>query len=147
MTGTDQKQAPAQARRRSRARRSERGGQISVFVLLFVGVLIILIGFVVDSSGQVTAAQDAENAAATAARFGSEAAATQELAGNTDIGPVAGTAARGYLNAAGVSGDVHVADGQVVVDTTITRSTKLLAIIGIATVTGHGHATSDLKNR
>ena len=146
-TGSPGRRAGSRGRRQRSRRRDERGGgQVSVLVVLFVPILIVVIGLVADGGQRVAAAQDAENAAATAARFGSEAAATQQLAGSDNTGPVAARAARTYLNEAGVPGSVSVSDGQVVVATRVDLPTRFLGVIGIDTVHGTGRASSELRN-
>ena len=121
-------------------------GSVSIVLATASLVMIILVGLVVDLSGQVHAQQRARDIAAQAARVGGQ----QILAGpairgqgvQVDTG-AAKAAARSYLAASGVSGSVTIEGGHtLLVATTDTYQTAFLGIIGLnrMTVTGHGSA-------
>ncbi|AMS04108.1 pilus assembly protein TadE [Acidipropionibacterium acidipropionici] len=123
---------------------SERGGgSMSVWVLILIPVLLLVIGLVVDGGRQTAAGAEAQAAAVAAARAGSDAAATDLLAGADPAGTAA-AAARDYLSAAGVHGSVSATGGTIRVTTTQSRPTLFLSAIGIGQVSGTGQATAQL---
>ena len=123
--------------------RDERG-EASLFVLLLIPAMIVMIGLVVDGGQKTHADQTAQTAAVAAARAATDAAATDQLAGQTGTTDAV-RAARSYLNQAGVTGSVQAtAGGRVSITTSQTAQTRFLSLIGITNVTGHGHAESTL---
>ncbi len=121
-------------------------GSVSIWLATTSVVMIVLVGLAVDLGGQVHTQQRARDVAAQAARVGGQ----QFLAGpairgqgaQVDIG-AAKSAARDYLEAAGVSGSATIQGGHtLVVTTTDTYQTTFLGIIGLNRLTVTGHASA-----
>ncbi len=130
-----------------RARSDERGASLSAFVVVIVAALILVAGLVVDGGQQTAATRRAGAVAAGAARAGADAAAASVIAGRPLDVALATRAATTYLAASPrVHGNVVVRDGGITVTTTTTAPTVFLSVIGIDTVTGHGHATQILRS-
>lgn len=123
----------------------ERGAGVTLVAVIMAPALLLCVGLVVDGGGKVQAARDAQGSAGEAARAAENAAASGTLTGD-DAGPAAYQAARAYLNAAGVSGSVHVAGNQVVVDTTAVYQPVFLSMIGVPPMTAHGEATAKIAS-
>jgi hypothetical protein len=118
----------------------ERGQSISVFVLVVTMAMFVTAGLVIDGGQKATVTSRAEAAAAGAARAAGNAAATGAVVGTPDTS-AAVRAARGYLaGVAGVTGNVSLSDGQVVVTTRSVAQTIFLSVIGLGSVTGTGRA-------
>lgn len=132
--------------KRLRERLNDDTGSISVWVLLTAGVLMLLIGLVVDSAGKYQADELAQQVAAGAART-----AVNSIGGSTVLNGSIGlnereatAVAEDYLAAAGVIGSVSI-NGQVVsVDVEIPYTTLFVSLIGINTLTGTGSASAQL---
>ncbi|WP_370942013.1 pilus assembly protein TadG-related protein [Amycolatopsis sp. cg5] len=126
--------------------RDERGSA-SVWLVGLSVVLAIAIGGAVDGSRKAQAHSHATAVAEEAARAAAQALRAHALATgvDADLNPdLAAAEGRRYLAATGASGTVSVEGGRVSVDTTVTRSTIFLGMIGIAEFTVHGHGTADL---
>ena len=122
-------------------------GSVSLLLVVMVVALFLCVGLVVDGGSKLRAVQEATAAAGEAARSATQQvdAGRLQLAGQAQVNPVAARhAARETLAAAGVTGAVTVADGQVHVDASVTRPTVFLGLVGLTQVTGHGSATADL---
>lgn len=122
-------------------------GAITVFVVVIAASLLLGFGLVVDGGVKLAAVERADSIAEQAARAGAQAidASTLRATGQARIDPVAAAnAARSYLASIGVQGQVVVDPSAVIVDVTIRRSTKVLGLIGINSVVGHGHAQARL---
>ncbi|MBD3784481.1 MAG: pilus assembly protein [Micrococcales bacterium] len=127
------------------ARRPEEGS-VSIWLVTTGFAMIVLVGLAVDLGGQVHAQQHARAVAAQAARAGGQQldapAAVRGDAVRTDT-QLAARAARTYLTAAGVTGNVTVTGGTTVtVDVTDTYRTTFLGVIGLSTLTVSGHGTA-----
>lgn len=122
----------------------ERGASTTVWFALVVVAMFAVVGLVVDGGAKSVADRRAETAAQAAARAGSDAAAAGALSGQAD-GYAAQAAARAYLDAAGIAGDVTVADSRVRVTTSVDVPTTFLGILGIGSVHGAGSAEADLR--
>lgn len=126
--------------------RDERGSA-SVLILGVSIALIIAIGFAVDGTRKGQAYSDATAIAEEAARTGGQALRAHALAAGTDAAVVpelAAAEARAYLTSADATGTVAVQGTRIVVDTTITKPTLFLGILGIPQITAHGHGTAVL---
>jgi Flp pilus assembly protein TadG len=110
------------------ARRRDDRGSVAVlfcFIVLIVGVLVTAL---VDAGTAIQAANRADTYSAEAARAASIAIGPVPTGGSTDA-QLAATAARSYLDQAGVTGTVTVTGpGIVAVSVTVTDSTPLLGI-------------------
>lgn len=121
----------------------ERGAGVTLVAAIMAPALLLCVGLVVDGGGKVQAARDAQGSAGEAARAAENAAASGALTGD-DAVPAAYQAARAYLNAAGVSGSVHVAGNQVVVDTTAVYQPVFLSMVGVPPMIARGEATAKI---
>lgn len=125
--------------------RDDRGQSVSVFVMLASVALVIVIGLVVDGGQKVAATRSCESAAAAAARAATDASASDRVSGS------AGVSAALLAANASLAGDPEVVghavvlpDGRVRVETSATKPTAFLSIVGIDSVTAHGAAEADL---
>lgn len=122
----------------------QRGMSLSPFVAVVVPALLVMIGLVVDGGAQATAARQAERVAGAAARAATDSAAGVRLAGRPNLERAA-AAARATISAEpGVSGEVQVRSGRVVVKTVVVTQTLLLNLIGIAQLSASGSAEAEL---
>jgi Flp pilus assembly protein TadG len=134
--------------RRMRGDDSERGA-LSLMIVVLVIVLILLVGFVVDGSGQLTADENAQALAQEAARAGATSvdASTAYRNGSFVVDPeLAATAAASYLADAG-QGNYRVyvvSNSEIRVRVTVTEPTKFLSMIGIPNIRSTGWATASL---
>jgi hypothetical protein len=127
----------------NRTARGRDEGSLTVFVAVIVAGLLIAFGLVVDGGQQLAATERADSVAQQAARAGAQALNAQALraTGVARLDPSAAIAAAdAYLTAAGVAGTAHADTSTVTVDVTIHRATDVLSVIGIHTLTAHGHA-------
>lgn len=118
-------------------------GSLTVFVAVIVAGLLVAFGLVVDGGQQLAATERADSIAQQAARAGAQALDAQALraTGVAQLDPSAAVAAAdAYLRAAGIVGSAHADASGVTVDVLIHRATDVLGVIGIHTVTAHGHA-------
>ncbi|MFP5376434.1 MAG: pilus assembly protein TadG-related protein [Acidimicrobiia bacterium] len=123
---------------------SERG-QITLFVALVAGALLVLAGLVVDGGEVLAARRRAFDDAQEAARAGAQALAPSPYRGGDAVvldPEAAAAAAHGYLAAAGHPGAVVVEGDQVAVEVSFDQPLSLLRLVGIdhVTVSGHGRA-------
>lgn len=123
-------------------------GSVTIWLATATFAMIILVGLVVDLSGQVHAQQHARDVAAQAARAGGQQLqAPTAVRGDAAVAnPTnAAAAATAFLTAAGVSGHAWVQGGNtVIVTTTGSYPTKFLSIIGIDQLPVTGQAESRL---
>ena len=120
-------------------------GSVTLFLVISVVGLLALVGLVVDGGAKVRAVQRADTLAAEAGRAGGQAinvpAAITGDAPTVDA-RAAVAAAQDYLIRNGVNGTVNVTDAgrTLIVTVTSTTETIFLGIIGINSMTVHGHA-------
>lgn len=123
-------------------------GSVTIWLALASMVMILLVGLAVDFTGQVQAQQRARDLAAQAARIGGQQiTAADAMAGQVRANPAAAVhAAKTYLKAADVTGDVAVRDAgtRLIVNTTAYYDTKFLGIIGLSRLRVTGHAEARL---
>jgi len=125
-----------------RALRTDDRGSVAVFTAVIGVVLLVIIGLVVDGGGQIRNLQRADTAAQEAGRAGGQAVNPAALArgdgGRVDPAAAA-TAARSYLQAAGVQGTVTVAGPTTLqITTTTSYNTLFLGLIGIGSLPASG---------
>ncbi|UUV29920.1 pilus assembly protein TadG-related protein [Amycolatopsis roodepoortensis] len=126
--------------------RGERGS-VSVWLVGLSIALIIAVGWAVDGSRKAQAHSEATSVAEEAARAAGQALRVQALATGqvADVNPQQAVAeAERYLAATGTAGTVAVQGNRIVVDTTITRTTIFLSIIGVSEFSVRGHGAADL---
>lgn len=124
---------------------AQRGDSAVTFVLL-VPVLILVVGLVVDTAGQIQASEQATSVAQGAARAGANGGADLELpaSGAVQISPgQAANSAREYLAAAGLQGSVAINGRTITVTTEKDYRTKFLSMF-VSTLTGTGTASAQL---
>lgn len=115
---------------------------ITAFVAVLAVALVALIGLVVDGGAALAATRSATDVAEQAARAGAGALDVGALhAGQVLVDPgAAEQAARSYLAAAGMPGNVTVSHNRVTVAISFEEPTTLLGIIGISHI--HVSATA-----
>lgn len=124
-------------------------GSVTLFVSITVAGLLVLVGLVVDGGGKVRAAQHASRVAAEAGRAAGQQidvrAAIEGRPLRVDV-PAAVEAARRYLRAAQVSGQVIVSSDRrrITVEVTTSERTVFLGLVGISELTAHGSADVEL---
>ncbi len=130
--------------RSARGHQDDRGA-ITLFVVVFSLALLAAVGLVVDGGGKVRALQRADEAAREAARAGSQMLDVPSAVrgDGVRIDPAgAARAARAYLDAAGVDGNVTVAGNAVRVSTSITYEPVFLSFAGVGPMTVTGTASA-----
>ena len=122
-------------------------GSVTLFMVTATLALMLAVGLVVDGGHKIQALQRADAAAEEAARAAGQviqpALSVRGKAPRADTARAA-TAARAYLQAAGVAGTVDVRGDVIDVTTTTTQPTVFLAAIGIGTVAATGTAQARL---
>jgi len=120
---------------------------VTLFFAITVIGLLVLIGLVVDGGAKIRAIQHADSLAADAARVaGQQINAPAAITGadpRVDA-RAAVAAAQRYLSAHGVTGTVTASGPTVTVEVTSNTPTIFLGLIGITTLTVHGHANATL---
>jgi hypothetical protein len=120
-------------------------GSASVLILGMSVALIIGIGFAVDGTRKGQAYSEATAIAEEAARAGGQALRVHALAAGqaADVtSELAVAEARRYITAAGATGMAAAQGTRIVVDTTISKPTIFLGILGIVEVAAHGHGSA-----
>jgi Flp pilus assembly protein TadG len=130
------------------AQERDRGSVTIYFAVAVVG-LFVLLGLVVDGGTKVRAVQRADTLAAEAARAGGQAInLPPAIAGQRPTADprAAVAAARTYLAGNGVTGTVTVTPDRRRLDVTVTTHTPtvFLGLVGVSTLTAHGHASAQL---
>ncbi|MHB1800175.1 MAG: TadE/TadG family type IV pilus assembly protein [Actinomycetes bacterium] len=124
-------------------------GSLTVFTAVLALALLVMAGLVIDGTGKLRAARQADAVAEEAARAGADtlnAAALRAGAPVTVDAQAAIAAAHAYLDAAGVQGTVTAAGPtRITVAVTIHRPTSILGLVGIDSWTVTGHATANLE--
>jgi len=126
--------------------RDERGSASLLIIGLSLAV-ILAIGLAVDGSRKALAASRATSVAEEAARAGAQALDPHALASGrpAHVDPAeAAAAAHRYLASAGMTGQVHVQDDRIAVDTTDSLRTVFLGAVGIPALAVHGHGAAGL---
>lgn len=123
------------------------GGAVSVLVLLLTPMLLALAGLVWDGGLAISARQQAADLAEQAARAGADQLdldAARASGSNLIDTARARAAACRYVQVAapGVGCQATATGQQVTVQVATTTSTALLGLIGLPTLTSHGHATA-----
>ena len=130
----------------SAPRRDDRGQSVSVFVLLASVALVLVVGLVVDGGQKVAAARACSAAAASAARAATDASSSSRIAGTTGVSEALLAANTSLAGEPDVVGHVEVlAGGRVRVETSSTKPTAFLSLIGITEVSAHGSAEAELR--
>ncbi|MDF5759053.1 pilus assembly protein TadG-related protein [Spongiactinospora sp. TRM90649] len=121
-------------------------GSITAFAVVIALALLVCAGLVVDGGAKIQAHREAHATAEEAARAGAGQIDVRRAYadGRVEVdGATALSAARAYLSSGGHSGRVTLSGGQAVqVTVTVSRPTRLLSLIGIASVTTTASATA-----
>lgn len=124
---------------------SEEGAIASAWAILTLAITTMLVGLVVDLSGQLATLQQANDVAAQAARSAAQQVATSTyMADGYSIEVTAGrakSAAVDYVRASGMTGTARIVDGDLVVDTTAHYTPRFLSLLGINALDVTGSAT------
>ena len=135
-------------RRKVMRRLGDERGSGTVVGVLLVLILVMLVAFVVDVSGQVRTKQHAQASAVQAARAGGQAVqARGAMDGSGAVVDLqaAVVAAQDALAAQGVTGTVRIeGDSTLVVDVEDQYDTKMLSAVGVGSIAAKGHAESRL---
>ena len=130
------------------AGRADRGddGQIAAMWAVLSVALLVLGGLVYDGGSVLAARRSAHNLASQAARAGAQGFDVDAvLAGRTGLDPdAADTAAREFLAARQITGDVAVTPDAITVTVTLDQPTPLLAVVGIEQRRVTGTARAEL---
>jgi hypothetical protein len=129
---------------RGRLRNDERG-QVTAFVVVMVGALLLVAGLVIDGGLALAAEVRATDEAQSAARAGAQAIdlATYRQSGSVTLDPTAAAqAAESYLDTTGDSGQVVVAGDLITVTVRVAQPTQILGIVGLHTLTASATASA-----
>jgi Flp pilus assembly protein TadG len=124
-------------------------GAVGLMLAVLALGLLAMVGLVVDGAGKARALTRADDVAAAAARAGAQAVDIGDVRAGTSTGvnPArARSAARDYLDAAGMTGSIEVTDSgrTLTVNATAPYSPVFLAAIGVGQMNVTGTATVDL---
>ena len=120
-------------------------GTVTVFVVVFMAVLMLVAGLVFDGGNVLAARQQAANVAASAARAGAQAlniTAARTSGGAPLDAAAAIDRADNYLTQTGYVGTTTVHGNEVLVEVTITQPTFLLGLAGLPATTVHGRGAA-----
>lgn len=122
---------------------------MTLFLVITVVGLLAMVGLCVDGAAKIRNVQRADTLAAEAGRAGGQAIdVPASIVGKPPVvdARAAVAAAQAYLARNGVAGSVAVIDGGRVLEVEVTSSSRtvFLGLIGIDTMTVHGHATVTL---
>jgi len=122
---------------------------VTLFLVITVVGLLAMVGLCVDGAAKIRNVQRADTLAAEAGRAGGQAIdVPASIVGKPPVvdARAAVAAAQAYLARNGVAGSVAVIDGGRVLEVEVTSSSRtvFLGLIGIDTMTVHGHATVTL---
>lgn len=128
-----------------RVRDDERGA-ITPMMLMFVPMLMIIVGLVVDGAGKIQANDEAQMIASGASRAAANALASQVIANGSLLldTRAARNAAMDYVQAAGMTGTVDVIGGRIVVNVQTEYATKFISVLGINALSAEATATAEL---
>ena len=118
---------------------------MTAFVAVVAVALLMASGLVLDGGRLLAARREAADAASAAARAGAQAVDVAALrsARSTQVEPVPATiAARRFLASRALQGDVRASEDRVHVRVEIRRSTTLLGLVGIGSVTVSGEGSA-----
>jgi len=120
-------------------------GQVTAFVVVMVGALILVAGLVIDGGLALAARVRATDEAQAAARAGAQAIdlATYRQSGTIILDPTAATdAAQQYLTNTSDRGQVAVTGDLITVTVQVTQPTQVLDIVGLHSLTVSGTASA-----
>ncbi len=109
-------------------------GQVTAFVVILSAALLLFAGLVLDAGLALSTKAQALDAAQAAARAGAQQLDLTQyrLTGTARLDPVpAAAAARRWLSAAGLDGDVTATTTKVTVTVHASRRTQLLRLVGV----------------
>ncbi len=121
----------------------ERGISLTTLFVVFLPVLLMCAGLVVDGTARAQASRQVAVAASRAARVGTDTAAAERLAGRTGA-EEAQRAAERSLSLSGVEGSARVENGRLVVEARRSVETVFLGIIGVNHLHAAARVSADL---
>lgn len=123
---------------------SERGS-VTIWAVIAITACLIIMGLVVDGGARLRAGQRADQVAREAARAAGQAISGDPILGRPGLVDVSAgrQAARNYLAAAGVEGDITVNGTTITVNTRVRFAPVMLSAIGISSVTVTGSAVAE----
>lgn len=126
--------------------RNDEKGSITPMVVIFVPVLIIVIGLVVDGAGKIQANDDAQAIAAGASRSAANAVAAQIVTNGSVALDThrARTTALDYISAAGMTGTATVTPTRITVTVQTSYATRFISIIGITSLPAEATASAEI---
>lgn len=133
----------------SRRWRRTDDGQVTAFVVVLTLGILALTGLALDGGLALTASTRARGQAEAAARAGAQAIdlTAFRTTGTLRLLPSeAADRAWAHLHAEGTSGAVTASANTVTVTVTAQQPTQLLSLVGITTITVHGHGTAQPQN-
>lgn len=129
-------------------RRADDRGSVSLMVAVLGVALLAVVGLVVDAGGKAQALARADDAAAAAARCGTQAVDLNEArAGDARVNPAAAASrVRACLRSAGMTGDVTITSGgrRLEVTAEVVYEPVFLSAVGVSAATVTGEATVEL---
>ncbi|MFV0429306.1 MAG: pilus assembly protein [Arachnia sp.] len=135
---------------RTRRRRRDERGSVSVWAVLIVAAFTLVVGISVDLTGQIAAKQHATDIAAQAARIAGQQADPNQLMGGGNTVTVdtsrARRAALDYIAGADMTGAATITAGgtQLDISVTATYTPVFLTAIGIGPLPVTGNSTARL---
>lgn len=133
-------------RRLLRKLRNDERGSITPMFVVFVPVLVLVIGLVVDGAGKIQANENAQAVASGASRAAANAVASEVIVnGSLSLDSHrAQIAARDYIAAANMTGTVTVTGNEIHVTVGTYYGTKFLSIVGVTALPAEASATAEI---
>lgn len=121
-------------------------GAVQVFIIFTVVVLVVVVGLVVDGAGKVSAANNAQHVAASAARAATNAIGAETIAGRAlEVDELlAEQVALDYIATAGMTGTATAEGSTITVTTQYVYATRFVSLIGIQSLIVNGEAEASL---
>lgn len=127
----------------TRARLHDERGSSTLYFAIIIAAVLALAGLVSDGSSKARTARTVNMVAAEAARTGAQAISASAVTGRpAQVDTARGsTAARSYLAAAGMSGDVRISGTTVTVTTRASWSPRFYSFVPAQTLTATSTST------
>ncbi|KDA06948.1 hypothetical protein DC31_00195 [Microbacterium sp. CH12i] len=121
-------------------------GSITPMFVVFVPVLVLVIGLVVDGAGKIQANENAQAIASGASRAAANAVASEVIAngGISLDNHRARIAAIDYIETSGMTGAVTVTGNEIRVTVKTSYDTKFISIVGVTRLPAEASATAEI---
>lgn len=131
---------------RARLAANPEEGSLAAYFVLIVVVLMVMMGFVIDSSGKYSEVEHAQMVASGASRTAVNSLTGAALQnGSIAVQTVtAQAAAENYITAAGMTGTVTVTGEVITVNVETSYTTKFLSLIGVNELPAAATASAQL---